>query len=210
MAPIAHRVSLALLVAALLPASAALAATLNLVFDKPSYLPGEAVTLTLIGDSQGGVDNTLFAAIVKPDPSVLSDLALQRFAPPSSDGVPWIQGATTAPVCGPARSECWLIDMIHASSTGQSLPVGGDPALEPFTYAVLTGTAGLPGSYPIAWVTVPTRRVDFFGLTSAPTSTLITSPSTSMLVIVPEPGTAALLAAGLACIGLRLRRAARA
>jgi hypothetical protein len=213
-------------------ASGVRAATLSLVTDDLVYDPGDTITIELVGDSQGATDYTLFAAILKPDPSVLSNLALQRFAPPSSDGVPWTLGATSAPTCGPAPSECFLMNMIHLSSTGQSLPVGVDPALEPFTYAVLTGTAGLPGTYTFGWVTVPTRRVDFFGLTSAPGVTItitgeappppppppppvipppvIPPPVNPAPPAVPEPGGLLLFAAGVACVRLRLRRAARA
>lgn len=193
---------LAMLGVALASGSAAHAATLSLVLDKTVYAPGETVTIRLIGDSQGGTDHSLFASLIKPDPSVLLDLKLERFAPPTSDGFPWIQGAQLQPPCGPNPSECTLINMIHFN--GLNSDVGVDPALEPFTYAVLTGTAGLPGEYNLAWTTAPTRHVDFFGLTSTAGATFTIGQMTT--VLAPEPGTAALLALGLVGLASARRR----
>lgn len=194
---------LAMLGVALAPGIAAHAATLSLVLDKTVYAPGETVTIRLIGDSQGAVDHSLFAALIKPDPSVLYDLKLDRFAPPTSDGIPWIQGAQLAPVCGPNPSECFLMNMIHFNPATDSR-VGVDSALEPFTYAVLTGTAGAPGVYDLAWTTAPTRHVDFFGLTSTAGATFTIGQMTT--VLAPEPGTAALLALGLVGLASARRR----
>jgi hypothetical protein len=196
--------SLAMLAAALAPSSSARAATLTLTSDRQVYAPGETITLTLFGDSQGATDHSLFAPIVKPDPSFLSDLKLQRFAPPTSDGQPWIHGAQLAPPCGPNPSECYLINMIHFNGTNSD--VGVDPALEPFTYAVLTGTAGLPGTYSIEWVNLPTRHVDFFGLTSAPGLTITIADME--IALIPEPATAPLLAFGLGGLAAARRRRA--
>jgi hypothetical protein len=184
------------------PRDGARAASLAIVADAGVYATGDPVTLRLLGDSMGATDDTLLAVLAM-DPAALQNVSLQRFAPPSPDGVPWIQGGLG---CFPDGRRCALINMIHVNpTTFEGAPVGVDPALEPFTYAVLTATAGLPGVYSFDFVTSPfTQRVDFFGLTSAPGITLtIGGPGAA----IPEPGAALLFAAGVACVRLRLRRA---
>src|SRR5262249_47001604 len=73
------------------PQEGARAASLVLVADAGSYTSGDPVTLRLLGASLGATDDTLFAMLAM-DPAALTNLSLQRFAPPSPDGVPWLQG----------------------------------------------------------------------------------------------------------------------
>jgi len=188
------------------PREGAHAASLLLVADADAYPSGDLVTLRLLGSSMGATDDTLFAMLAM-DPAALQDVSLQRFAPPSPDGVSWLQGGLG---CLPDGGACALIDMIHVNPmTLAGAPVGVDPALEPFTYAVLTGTAGAPGVYHFDFATTPfTQRIDFFGLTSAPGITLTIGGAKA--AATPEPGAALLFAAGIVCMRLRLRGALRA
>src|SRR5215470_17116992 len=91
------------------PREGARAASLVLVSDAAFYDSGDPVTLRLLGASQGATDDTLFA-MLGMDPAALQNISLQRFAPPSPDGIPWTQGALG---CLPDRSACALINMIH-------------------------------------------------------------------------------------------------
>ena len=213
-------------------ASGVRAATLSLVTDDFVYDPGDTVTIALVGDSQGATDNTLFAALTF-DPVVLVDPHVDRFMPPPTAGnVPWSMGGLGCPYgaghpYGPTR--CVLLNAIYPDiGTPGLIPTAGvDPANEPFTYAVLTATAGISGVHTLDFVTDLTQRVDFFGLTSAPGITItitgeappppppppppvIPPPVNPPPPAVPEPGAALLFAAGVACVRLRLRRGARA
>ena len=56
------------------------AATLQLVMDDLLFDPGDTITIRLVGDSQGAIDKTLWAA-VEVDRSVLLDAHVDTFAP---------------------------------------------------------------------------------------------------------------------------------
>jgi len=188
-----RRLTLLALGAALSASSPALGATLTLVPDAFTYHVGNPITISLVGDSQGAEDSTLFAA-VELVPALVDPHVVRFMPPPLPDKQPWVVGAQTAPqICPYQANRCMLLNAIYPGpgDPGGPVPVGGvDPANEPFTYAVLTATAGAPGIYNINFVTTPSsQRVDFFGLTGA--------PGTTITIINPEPATAALLALGL-------------
>jgi hypothetical protein len=175
--------------ALLVSGHAAYAATLSLVLDQTTVASGDTVTLRLIGDSQGAVDHSLYAGLTI-DPAALLDVQIQTFLPPTDDS-PWTQGYW-AGKCFSA-TECSLLNAIHFPND-----VGVDASLEPFTYAVLTATAGAAGTWELDFSTVPTRSVNFFGL--------ISGSGTTLYIHNPEPGTGMLLALGLGALALARRR----
>lgn len=169
----------------------AVAATLSLVADDLVYDPSDTISIRLVGDSEGGTDYSLFAMLAF-DPAVLLDVEVQRYIPPPAEGdVAWAMGAVNSPFGSCSRpsgsGQCVLLNAIHLGGLAPS-PVGVDPALEPFTYAVLTATAGASGVYNFEFVSTPTgSRLDFFGLTSAPGITITITGDVLPPVIPPPP-----------------------
>ena len=98
--------------------------------------------------------------------------------------------------CFQAISEppgCWAFAQI-SGILGTPTPVDGPLSV------TMTLTATGPGVVDFAWVNDPPNiPFQFFGLTAA--------PGTSVTIVAPEPGTAALL--GLGLVGLSLSRRLR-
>jgi hypothetical protein len=134
--------SLALLAAAALtPWSPVDAATINLVLDQASYLPGDTVTIRLVGDSEGETGVGLNARL-HFDPLGLVGAQAQTFVPPMAGPGSWIQGFLQGCI---QPGVCYLMNMIQGAPGAVFGSV--DPAVEPFTYGILTATAGPPGTY---------------------------------------------------------------
>ncbi len=172
------------------------AATLSISPDKAFYAPGEAVTLTVVGNTGGATDIGLFAKIVF-DPAGLIDPSAITLTPQTGGSDPWIGGYLGCPDPLHTPGTCWLINYITGAANFSKLPM--DPVEQ--TLAVVTGTAGAPGTYAVEWAGDLGNELDFFGLTSGPGANLIII-NTSFSV-VPEPRAALLLCVGLVALSVR-------
>jgi PEP-CTERM motif len=192
----------ALLVALLIAASGS-GATLSINADKALYAPGEVVTLTVVGNSGGATDDALFGQIVF-DPAGLLDPHAITFTPQSGGPAGWLAGYLGCPDPLGTPGTCWLINYI------EDQPLQGatmDPIEQ--TLAIVTATAGAPGSYSVNWSGAESygNELDFFGLTEGPGATLIIF-NTSFQV-VPEPATVLLVVLGVIALALRVRARSR-
>ena len=174
------------------------AATLTVTTDKPAYLPGETVTITAVGNSGGATDIWMFGSLVFDTAALLDPTAivLEIETGTSQSWLPGVLGCSTP--AGPGN--CWILNHIDPTPPFLGLPM--DPIEQ--TLAIVTATAGAPGSYGIDWSEVPGSGLYFFGLESGPGANLIIQ-NTSFSVI-PEPATALLFGLGLIALGA-IRRA---
>jgi hypothetical protein len=168
--------------AALLFASTAGAATLTIVSDKPTYLPGETITLTILGDSEGAVSTTysLFGRLVY-DSNLLHAGTVGTATHP---GGGWVDRGTS-------QGDGFVDVFIFAdfSFTGVAPNYDGGVVINTVTMIM-----GGPGVVTLSW-----GSLSFFELTSAPGITISTG--------VPEPTSAALLGLGVLALGAGRRRA---
>ena len=187
------RSTLALLSASILSifANSADATTLTVVSDKPSYVVGETITLTVTGDSQGGAAVSIFGRLTYQ--AAVTSTVTSSQTQHTTSGNPWILGSLAV---GDGFAEVFN-------------QITSDPNFDPTTVqqlqiATATLTADTPGIVSVFWAS-GTFDLDFFGLTSANQSGIL---ATFTIVPVPEPTTLALL--GLGAIGLAFGRHRRA
>ena len=180
---------LAVVLAVLGLASAVQAATLSVVADQASYSPGDTITLTVTGDSQGATATGIFGRLLFSSAGAISPAG----ATPTQTtllalgSIPWLAGVTSC-----SSSTCDMFNQVGA--------FGATPApasnLLVATVSFLAGP-GL-GIVNVTWETNPGTgfALDFFGLTNAPGTSFV----------IPEPATALLLGLGLAALATARRR----
>jgi len=170
-------------------ATAAGAATLSVVSNKLTYNPGETITLTVTGNSQGGKDD---AAVGRLEYS-----AALTTTTTSSQSQFTRAGGTLFALTGVLVQGDGFADVFNTIIDG-----GGSPRT---VDNLLTSTAQLiadaAGTVVVTWSSSPGLELDFFGLTNA------TNPGpAASFTIIPEPTTAALLGLGLLGLVLGGRR----
>jgi len=155
------------------------AATLTVSTNKLTYLVGESVTVSVLGDSQGAADSAIDGVLTYS--SALTDtLSIPIQSLLLSSGVPWLPGVLSF--------SDGSAEMFDQSRIGGAATVSNQ-----LTASVVLTATGL-GTVNLAWA----AGLDFFGLTSA--------AGTSFTVTTPEPGTALLVGAGLVALAIAGRR----
>jgi len=146
-----------------LPASAA---TISITSDLPSYAVGDTITLTIIGDPQGGAANGVYGQIVY-DATIADTLSAVQM-PLTSNGAPWIVGATTI---GDGYATVW-------NQIGGFEPQAADgPSISTIQLHAAYG-----GTLEIGWGTARGLELSFFGAEAPTLSVSIEGPA-----YVPPP-----------------------
>jgi hypothetical protein len=146
--------------------------------------PGDTITLhTYVTADDFEVDPTAYGAVIYPG-AAFAPATQQQFGLPGN----WTLAATNCD-----GTHCIAFSQI--SEEGPVPIFATDYLIATLTFDVLPGAAA--GVYQFNWQTAPASlRLDFFGVTNAPGVSI---------TVVPEPTTAALLAAGLFGIALAAR-----
>jgi hypothetical protein len=159
---------------------AADAATVSLATDKLTYTVGESVTVSVVGNSQGGSDNSVDGLLTYS--AALTDTPAAPVQSILLSGVtPWVPGV---PGFSDGTAEMFVQSRLGAATVSNQL-----------TSSVVLIATGL-GTVNLSWFVL-----DFFGLTSA-------TGASFTVVTTPEPGTALLVAFGLAALTRAGRRRA--
>jgi hypothetical protein len=165
------------------------AATLTMSTDKATYLPGETITMTILGDSEGAEALGAYGSVVYDTAFVSSNAGSQtQTALKTAAGVKWIRGAlaTDGVYFGTQDAFSQINGTTVAAGTTKKLT------------AVMTFTADSAGTASFSWLEeAGGLNLNFFGLSS---NALVNQPFS--VDIIPEPSTAGLM--GLGLIGLVL------
>jgi hypothetical protein len=169
------------------------AATLSVTADKSTYFVGETITLTIVGDSEGASARKA-EGFLTFDVFRVAWLATEQQPLTSFAGtLEWARGGIVE-ICGQplgAPPGCWAFSQIGTVDGQSPVPVDGP------LFVTMTLNVFAPGRVDFEWADNEGEALDFFGLTSA--------PGTSVLIL-PEPGTAALFGLGLVGLSLSRRR----
>ena len=179
------------LLASLIFASTAYAATLTVVADAATYGPGDPITLTVTGTINPTLEaatNFFVSLDVPGNVTFLSHTADQAFTPGMFGNANWSVGGVEGQVTG---SELRVFDQIHGVSPA---PFGNN--FNGVDTAFVTATATFYANAPGVVTFDFGGQTNFFGISGA-------SPGVS--VNIPEPATAALVALGLLGLGMRGR-----
>ena len=157
------------------------AATLTITPDKSTYLVGETITLSVLGDAEGTSDNGIFGRLLFDGGLASYVDSVQIVLTSATGGLPWFAGALFG---GDGFAEAFN----QASFGTPRVPDG--PLM-----ATVTLLATAEGTLSYEWQTEGSGelRFDFFGLTNAPGGSV---------TIIPEPATGLLLALGLLGLGV--------
>jgi PEP-CTERM motif len=178
------------------------AATLSISPDKTTYLVGERITLTVIGDDEGAVSDRIYGRLE-------FDGSLVDFGGPGQTRLigasePWntliLRSGEDIEILDPAGQPVGGPTEAIAEAFHQRPAIAEDTATNlPGVLSTVILSAQATGVVNVNWHTAADAvQLKFFGLTNA--------PGTSF-TIVPEPTTAALLAFGL--LGLAVGRTRR-
>jgi hypothetical protein len=167
-------------------ATAASGATISVVSNKLTYNPGETITLTVSGDSQGAKDNAVFGQLEYS--AALTDTVTSSQSE--------LKGGTATFTTGNlGRGDGFAEVFDQLNGTAANVTVS---TLLASTATLVAQAAGI---VTVNWSASPGLTLDFFGLSNTAAGGTVPDTATTF-TIIPEPATAALL--GLGMLGLVL------
>jgi hypothetical protein len=171
-------------------ASTANAASVVMSANQATYGIGDTILMTVTVTADAGETDTSAFGVIQYNNTLVAPVAasqVQNALPPTANG-PWNQGILSA---------CTTVNCRAFSQTN----AGGTVGVTNFVIATMSFTASALGTANFVWQSAPvSQRLDFFGVTSA--------PGTSVTIVVPEPTTAAMFGLGLFGLALAGRRRA--